>query len=50
MGKKSNIPIDTKQYPDLKIENPSLHYEFGEIIGRYENFTICVAEKACTIA
>jgi len=30
---KSKIPIDVKQYPNLKTENPSLHYEFEEEIG-----------------
>ena len=32
---KSKIPIDVKQYPNLKTENPSLHYEFEDEIGRY---------------
>jgi len=29
-SKKSNIPIDISKYPDLKIEDPELHYQFSE--------------------
>lgn len=33
-SKKGNLPIDRSTYPDLRIENPELHYEFLDEIGR----------------
>lgn len=39
MGRKDNkkLPIKPSEYPDLKIENPNLKYEFGDEIGRFVN-------------
>lgn len=50
MVKKSNLPIDTSKYPDLKIENPEKYYEFTEEVGsgKFAVVKECVNKKTNT--